>query len=229
MDQLQDIKDRNENIMANISNLNNIQSDLKDQLENGQANNMSIEDQNAIIIKIQKIGKLQEDLYKNVSETYSFIENASDSMNQTLSTQSIARKIVTNETDKVFSNLQGIKEEKNNKLRLTEINYYYSEQYSDRTIMAKMFILICLALIILAFLKNGGFLFDWLYNILLIVILGVGSIYLFRQFLIAYNRDNMDYQEYNWNFNSSKAPKIDTSDPNGTNPWETPSLPKCAP
>jgi hypothetical protein len=38
------------------------------------------------------------------------------------------------------------------------------------------------------------------------------------------NRDNMNWDEYNWNFDKDKAPK-DTSDgSSNNNPWSTPSI-----
>ena len=80
----------------------------------------------------------------------------------------------------------------------------------------KSIILVCILLIILTVLKNKGILNKSIFTILIIIIIVIGGIYLFKLFLKAFSHNNMQYQQYDWNFNINAAPPVDTSYPNGS-------------
>ena len=80
----------------------------------------------------------------------------------------------------------------------------------------KSIILVCIPLIILTILKNKGLLSKNIFTLLIIIIIVVGGIYLFKLFLKAISHNNMQYQQYDWNFNINAAPPVDTSYPNGS-------------
>ena len=79
----------------------------------------------------------------------------------------------------------------------------------------KSIILVCILLIILTVLKNKGILNKSIFTILIIIIIVIGGIYLFKLFLKAFSHNNMQYQQYDWNFNINAAPPVDTTYPNG--------------
>ena len=135
--------------------------------------------------------------------------------------QSSAVEIVEHELNEAKRRLKLIEQEQADKLRLVEINTYYGERYADHTSIMKIIIIICLPIMLLSFLSNKGFLPPTIYAILVIIIAVVGLIYIAKQLLHTMSRDNMNYQEYNWNFKAGEAPPVDTSNPSGPNPWKT--------
>jgi hypothetical protein len=62
---------------------------------------------------------------------------------------------------------------------------------------------------------------------MLMFIISITSLYyIFITIVSIYSRDNMVYDEYNWNFNKNSAPKMGT-DASFKNAFELPSMMSC--
>lgn len=217
-----DVQEKNVQTLTDIQNLQVIEKDLFTTLEEGLASNtLTPEQKDSIINKINEIAQMRANLYKNMSGVFSFYQNNVSSARDTLMEQSSAVEIVEHELNEAKRRLKLIEQEQADKLRLVEINTYYGERYADHTSIMKIIIIICLPIMLLSFLSNKGFLPPTIYAILVIIIAVVGLIYIAKQLLHTMSRDNMNYQEYNWDFKTSQAPPVDTSNPSGPNPWKT--------
>jgi hypothetical protein len=111
------------------------------------------------------------------------------------------------------------KTDKNNKIRLIEINSYYSQRYSEHSDLMKITIYTLAPIILLTFLNNNGLL---PYNIfvLLIVIIGLYGGFLFVNRLASiWSRDSINYQEYLWSFNKKSAPVPVVTTSENSDPW----------
>jgi len=212
---LSDIESNNENIQNNITSLESLKNDLTEQLYTGISNGISLDDQNKLTTKITSINEIINSLHQTSSSTYSFFKTNMDATAKSIEEQGYATTIVNNETLGMEHKVTSMNQEQSNKLRLIEINDYYSEQYLDRTNIMKSIILVCIPLIILTILKNKGLLSKNIFTLLIIIIIVVGGIYLFKLFLKAVSHNNMQYQQYDWNFNINAAPPVDTTYPNG--------------
>ena len=212
---LSDIESNNENIQTNITSLENLKNDLTEQLYTGISNGISLEDQNKLTTKITSINEIIHSLHQTSSSTYSFFKTNIDATTKSIEEQGYAATIVNDQSVGMEYKVDSLEQEKANKLRLIEINDYYSEQYLDRTNIMKSIILVCIPLIILTILKNKGLLSKNIFTLLIIIIIVVGGIYLFKLFLKAISHNNMQYQQYDWNFNINAAPPVDTTYPNG--------------
>jgi hypothetical protein len=216
----------NAQTITNIATLQTIEKDLFSNLESGLANNtLTPDQQQQIVQKINEISQLRTNLYQTMNSTLSFYQNNVTAARNTLSEQTNVINIVENELNQAKIRLQSITNDRYNKLRLVEINQYYGQRYNDHANIMKTIVLICIPIIIITLLVNNKILPESAYAVLLIVIAVVGIVFIWRQLLKAFSHDNMNYQEYDWNFSSSQAPTIDTTNPNGTNPFNpaTPS------
>ena len=118
-----------------------------------------------------------------------------------------------------------------NNLRLNEINTYYSQLYMAKFKIFRIIAIMCLPLILIGILKQRYLLTSNIASILAIIIIIIASFFIVPSILDIYNRDNMNYDEYNFPFNSSSTsnPKIDTT---GTSTGTTTgtsqdSVPEC--
>ena len=199
-----------ENIHTAIINTKTLVDDLTNQLTN--INTKLINNQNDSSLNEQKT-KLTQDI-ESTSDKLKSLVMLFENIQSTKILQSNMNTIngIIN-TDTIQNNelLTEFEEQNANKIKLIEINNYYSEQYFDRTNIMKSIILVCLPLIILLILKNKGILNNIIFSILFIIIVVVGIIYLFKLILLAISHNNMRYQQYDWNFNTSTAPVVDTS------------------
>jgi hypothetical protein len=213
---LTQIEAKNEGIQANIEQLRSIKDGLIHDLNNGIANNSLNQSQvTDYANKMAAIDNIILGLNQNQIDMYSFFQKNIASTAKSLEEQEYATTIVSSELRNNTIKLGDIEQEHANKLRLIQINDYYSEQYLDRTNIMKSVILVCIILIILTVLKNKGLINKNLFNWLIIILIVIGGIYLFKLFLKATSHNNMQYQQYDWNFNINAAPQVDTTYPNG--------------
>ena len=225
-----DIHTITESNEANIVQLQEMQDDLQSQLDTGIANGSLNQDQiTALNEKIANISTIIVQLHQNSSNMYGFFQQNVATTSQSLADQQKALGIVNNELHNTQKLLNQKEEETTSKQRLIEINDYYSEQYLDRTNLMKSIILVCIPIIILIVINNMGYLNSTLFNILLILIVVVGIIYLFKIVLKVISHNNMEYQQYDWNFNQADAlasTPINTASPNG-NPNDSATVTTC--
>lgn len=206
-----------------IQNLQSIEMELFDTLETGLANNtLTQEEQTKIVDKINKISHMRTSLYKDVNDIYIHYQGSVSNIEYVINQQLYAVIVIENELNISKIRIQKIEQDKNNKIRLVEINTYYSEKYNSNTQIMKIIVIICVIIIILSILYNKSILPVMLFFPLTVIVIVVGIIILWYKIIDSYSHDNMNYQEYNWNQPPTNI-TYDTSAPTGTNPWSSPN------
>jgi hypothetical protein len=215
------MQERTEQTLADIANLQKVEQELHDSLNA----NITNEEKQKIVIKISEISQMRVNLYAYLQELYAFFQNNVSSSRTTLAEQMMAIDIVENELNDAKRKMQILEDEKYNKLRLVEINTYYGKQYNAHAWLMKSIVIICVPVFILSILKNTGFFPNKITSFIMAFIIIIGIIWIGLQIIDMSNRDNMNYDEYNWYFNKSKAPTDDTPS-NPKDPWamEIPSI-----
>jgi len=147
----------NQQTLIDIQDLQNIEKGLFSGLETAMANNsLSPEQKNTVIQKINDVSQMRINLYKNISTfNNAFHDNVSSARN-TLRDQTIAIEIVEKELNEAKRRLQLLNDEKANKLRLVEINEYYTEKYNFQAKIMKTIIFICIPIIVLGIFTRYG-------------------------------------------------------------------------
>ena len=212
----------NSQTLTNIRNLQQIELNLFTSLEQGIANTtLTPVQQTQLVNKINEISRMRINLYSNMGNMSDFyVGNLGDSVNL-LGQQKETIAIVEKELNEAKKRLEAIQQQRNNNLRLVEINTYYGQRYNDQASMMKWIILVCIPVILLALLNKYGILPTRFYTVLLGVILALSMIFLSWKFIYLISHDNMNYQEYTWNVNTGNYPTINTENPDGSsNPWE---------
>jgi hypothetical protein len=110
-----------------------------------------------------------------------------------------------------------LEEETYNKLKIVEINTYYGKSYNAHAGLMKSIVFFCIPILILSFLLNREILPQSVGIILISIIIVWAVISITRQIFDMINRDNMNYDEYNWRFNAATAPKGNIGPV--TDPW----------
>jgi len=211
------IQDSKAQALSDITELQNIEKEYFSKIQQGTSN-LTDQEKETIIKKINEISQMRVNLYKNLNQMYTFYNVNVGSTKDTMSEQAAAITIVENELNEAKKRLRFIEDQKYNKLRLVEINEYYGLRYQDHTKIMQILIVICVLLLICSVLHNRGLLPNNLFRALVFIIIFIGGIFLVRQLYHTLKRDNMNYQEYNWNFDPRSAPTVDTSS-SGTDPW----------
>ena len=158
-------------------------------------------------------------MYANLKNMYSnYQQNVSTSRN-TLNEQLISVGVIETALNESKKRLNLLESEKNNKIRLVEINTYYSKQYNAHKDIMKSVVYICVPILILTILANKGILPRILYVMLSGIIIIIGLLLIGYQIIDISNRDNMNYDEYNWYFDAKKTNSSSTTGDSNIDPW----------
>jgi hypothetical protein len=222
--QFDNLQERNQQVLDNISKLQEQEKVLYANLEDVS---LSADDKQKIINKINEITQIRINLYSSLRDLYSNYSNNISSSRETSDQSKAAIDILENELNDAKIKMNLIKNERYNKLRLVEINTYYGKRYNAHAKIMKIIVFTCIPIILFSILYNKQILSLPIYTILSTLTFIIGSIYLWNEFVDISNRDNMNWDEYNWYFNKSDAPDQDSAsntESANSNPWDTTPL-----
>ena len=218
-----DSQQNNEQLLNDIQSLQTMEQQIFNSLETNP--NLTTEQKKQMVDKMNQLSNMRINLYQTLSGVNNYYQNALSSSQGTLTEQSAAITIVENELNKAKKRLEFLEAEKNNKIRLVEINDYYGDKYAEHGALMKIVIFTLVPIIILAILNSKGILPTTIYLILLSIIAAIGGYFFWIRFGSIITRDNMNYQEYDWYFNAGAAPTADSS--NTTDPWASNGMGTC--
>lgn len=214
----------------NIDNLEKLLNDIQSLQETEQklfnsldANTLlTREQQDKILNKINLISEMRLNLYRTLGGVNNVYQSALNNSKDVYNQQKQAVRVVEKQLNDNKKKLAFLEKEKNNKIRLIQINDYFGQKYNEHASLMKYIIYMLIPIIIVCFIYNLGLLPTFLFYALIIVISVIGSLYIVFKFISIWNRDNMNYQAYDWNFNLNKAPRADDS--NISYPWDLPDV-----
>jgi hypothetical protein len=213
--QLPNVQENTTQILNDIQSLQTIEQELFSSLEENTG--LTTQQQQQLIEKINNISKMRINLYETLTGVNSFFQNALANSKGTLTEQTTAIDIVENELNQSKKRLKMLEEEKNNKIRLVEINNYYGEKYAEHSGLMKIIVIMLIPILILAILFNKGLIPVKIYYILIAIIAIIGGIYIWKIVFSIMLRDSMNYQAYDWYFDPSTAPT--SSADSSKDPW----------
>ena len=166
--------------------------------------------------KLSKLLIIIQDTRANLISTLSttnqyYTHNLIGSSN-TLEQQTDAVAIIDKEMELAKKRLAYVNEQKQDKLRIVEINQYYSASYAEWTRLVKIIIVTLISFMIVFMIKKYIPFIPSIVNSILMFAISIISIYYIGTTLSSIvSRDNMVYDEYNWKFNVSQAPSFEPS------------------
>jgi len=215
MSGLPNVQENNEQIINDIQSLQQMEQQLFNSLETNP--NMTPDQQQKVVDKMNQLSNMRINLYQTLSGVNNYFENALNTSVGSLKQEVVAIGIVESELNKAKKRLEILEEEKNNKIRLVEINSYYGDKYVEHSQLMKIVIFTLLPVIILGLLNNKGILPNIIYNILLVIIGVIGGYFFWTRFASILTRDNMNYQEYDWYFDPNSTSTSSTTA--SSDPW----------
>jgi hypothetical protein len=215
------LQERNQQLLSDVAQLQQQEQQLYNNLDDVT---LTSEQKQQIINQINEISQMRLNIYGNMKDMYSFYQKDVTASRSTLNQEITALDIMENELNQAKINLNSINDQKQNKLRLVEINTYYGKQYNAHARLMKTIVAMCIPLIILAILANVGILPSKIYMLLAGVVIIIGVILIGYQIIDMSNRNNMNWDEYNWRFNASSAPSSTTATTAPKNPWQLPTI-----
>jgi len=205
-------------IQNEIDKLNDIENSLRQLLDNPA---ISSTDKLTINNKLTALSNIKLSLNSQLTNLYSLYDDNLGYINNVIDTQKTAIDIINSENVDNNSRLDMLLAQKNNKIRLLQNNTYYGKYYQAQKKIMMTVVFITLPVLFLIGLGNIGLIPSNLRALLIMIIVILGCISIGYQVIDLSNRDNMNFDEYNWRFNKNLAPKIKLDDVSPFDPWST--------
>lgn len=198
---LNNIKETQERTLKNILELQQLEKQLYTNLEASSSKgdvNGAVE-QEQIIKRINDLSSTRINLFNTLKDMYEYTQsNVNDSRDE-LVNQMTNAKVMEQSLNNLKLNINAIEQEKNNKLRMVEINTYYGQRYQAHSDVMKSIVICCIPIIILSVLSKNGLLPSSIANGLMSFIVVIGMFVILRKMWDLSYRNNMSYQEYDFN------------------------------
>lgn len=218
-------EDLKNQILADIQLLKTIETELTQSLQNTQ---LTLAERNKIEGKILSITNMIQELYSILNQINNYLQATLSNSNNTLTNQTLALNIIENEFQQSKDKLSFLEEDKYNKYRQVEINTYYSQKYSEHNKVILWIILILAILTLIVFLNKKNIISYTIYFWLLLLTTLFGIILITYKINDLLKRNNMNYQEYDINFDLQKYKQNSkTYNVQPVDPWETEDTPIC--
>ena len=205
---LQQANDRQAALLKNINNLQTMESDLYNQLEAASVNSTDSANQDSIVKKINELSTMRMTMFKELDGMYRSMQGRVAQSRIDLVDQMTVTGVMEQELNNAKKNLNIIQANKNNKMRLVEINTYYASKYKAQADLMKMVIMVCIPLLILAIVAKKGWIPQNISKALMVVVIVVGGFMILKQAINLLSRNNMNFDEFDWSWNA------DANDPN---------------
>tara|TARA_Y100000992_G_scaffold298144_1_gene262833 strand:+ start:5287 stop:6204 length:918 start_codon:yes stop_codon:yes gene_type:complete len=196
-DRLGEMNSRHKQSLENIKQLQNMEKELYASLDTSvSGRSISKAEQTKIINKINELSTMRMNLYMNMKDMYLFLQtNVSDTRNNLVNDLTNIG-VVEGELNNAKKQLKVLEKERYDKLRMVEVNTYYSDRYQAHTKVMKIVIFTSLPLLLVALLTKKGFIPSNISSIIIGVIAAIGIILVTYSIIDISKRDNMNFNEY---------------------------------
>jgi len=164
--------------------------------------NPDVNKQNALLQQIQQLQALKSSLYTSVSASYASTQaNVAESRNSLVDEIAVTG-VVGKELQNATKNLSALEQARYNKVRMAEINNYYSDKYGAQTNVMKTIVYFCIPILILGILMKKEILSKNISLALIGILVGLAIVVVVYQAIDLARRSNMVFSEYDFPFNS---------------------------
>lgn len=219
---------------ANIQNLQTIEQQLLQNLEMNLAEgNLTENEINTTIEQINSISSMRMNLFDSLGNYNEFYQTNLQMANDTLYQQTQVLDILESKLNDNRKKIIALAENKNNNIRLAEINSYYSEKYKAQSRFMKIVIILILPVLISAILLKRGLIPYIVFKIISVIVGVISFFFLVHQLYFFSTRSNMVYKENNVYVNTknlspspfgnsdSSGNDVSGNDVSGNDPWFT--------
>lgn len=213
-----------EQIIEKISNLQDLENQKYDDLNVLLASNPTpdnIAQQKVLIDDITQLTNIRSQLFDTLLLHAQNNMKVNDALNANVQDKHTIVTLKENDLNARKSAIAALNQETENTQRMVDINVYYKKQYEARVNIMKYIVLLCFLVIFFVVLSNLGWLPQEMVIVLVVIIILAGGLYIGSLVYDAYQRSSMNYDEYNWGFDSQKMASTISKQPRHKKPAST--------
>lgn len=197
-------------LLTDIQGLQGMEEDLFKMLNNPA---LTSADKDSIVEKISKLTQMRLSLYQNLQGINNFYSSSTQVANVAISDQKHAVDIMENDLNRLKLQSEEMDQTRKNKIRLIEINNYYSERFENHTNILQLVILFVVVFSLLKLIGNKQLIPESILTLLTFIVSGFCVYYLGGAMFNAWRRNAINYQQIDFPFSKAAASaKPKTSD-----------------
>ena len=199
--------------LYNIQQLQDMEKDHQNKLEtlvleNNKTPQANFQERRDEIVKqINQLSVMRTNLYATIPPKYQQSTQDAASTYNSLKEKRDLVDMAEAELNQVKTNINEHDQGLNNKMRMVEINTYYSKKYKAYANLVYLLIIVTLPILILSILRKRSIIPNAIVDTLIAIIIAFGGYLVLDKVYDLAWRDNMNFDEYNWWFSP------DASDP----------------
>ena len=194
------LNERGQSVIKNIRDLQRTEEGLFKQLQTGASTfSLTQSQQEELVMQIKNVSDARYNLYLELQQNQVYYQDNVNVSHNILTHETDALEVVERELNRAEKRIGLIREQRNNRLRLVEINRYYGDKYKHHTLILKYITLLFTVILIIAYFYNQGMIPKPIFTTVIVLVGSVGAYYVIKEMWDAYSRDNMMYQQYDWN------------------------------
>jgi hypothetical protein len=206
--------DSSDALIEQISNLQKLEADkyiALDVLLKSNPSPDNVAQQKTIINDISEIATIRSKLLDTLLNNASNHLKVNEQMNSNLENKKTIITLKENDLNAKRSALEAGQTDVDNTKRMVNINTYYHKQYEARVKIMKYVVLICFIIIFFIVLMHLGWLPQELVTVIVVITLFGGLLYIGSLIHDMYQRNNINFDEYNFSIDSKLGSKISQS------------------
>ena len=184
-------------VLNNIQRLQSIEKQLHSELR-ALPPTAGVERQQLIVNKINNVSNHKISLFKNLMSSNALLQEDIASGNAELKARQQMAQAVEGQLDASREQMAEEQARNFNNMRLTKINTYYSDKYRAYTTVFSYVVLMCVALIIVALLRQRYIIEARVANILGAIVIIVALFFVLPKLWSISSRNNMVFDEYDF-------------------------------
>lgn len=165
------------------------------------------QDQQDLIDKINELSDMRNGLFSDLQNSYKNVHNQLADDREELMGQMSMVKFVENELNRLKSNVNTLRNNKINKMRLVEINDYEAAKYSAHSNVMRILAIAAACVLVISLLFKFGFIPGVVSSVLLFVVFVVSLFFVVRDIADLYSRSNFDFNRYTFQFDPTQQSK----------------------
>ena len=193
-----------EQMLASVQSLHGAHADLMHKY----ASTPTQAERTNIANEMEKNQAIRSNLLKSVGTTAVVSNQLVANKKNELNNRNLVMKLSNDELNEVQTQMEDAKMSQDEKERMIQLNTYYGKRFMAQSGVMKIFIYMCVPVLILAILANMGFLPNYIAGFLIIAAIVVGLIYIYYAMDDINRRDETNFDEYKWEFDPSRVGPI---------------------
>lgn len=189
-----------------IADLQQLETSLLNELQTARD-----EDVAAILQKVQQVTTLRGNLFDVLKQADATNLVAIQSANTSISQQRAALLVMEQQLKEKSDALADLRGQKTNSVRQLQINTYFEDENAAKIVLLRYLVVTLVAAMVVILVNRSGLLPSAVFYGLLVLVAAVGGYFFWNQYLSMLYRNNMNYNEFDWNMSANDLPDPDFS------------------